>query len=315
MATISELEEAIKQLRIQISVYLPVSRIVSQEIEQWFKVESIYHAVTIVGGEFERQDIRQILETESAVANKPIKDHLFVLNYAKALDWVRRSSQLRRSDINEQIVFSLHQLAAFSGDEHSQQSVNRQSYQVPYVLSEFSDWLQQTETKDLSVIAEAHYRLVSSQAFPDNANQTSWLLAQLLLMQAGLPVVYLKPEENTLYLEAISSHSSDALEHLFFGLIVRSMQNYLEKLRPEQKPVHFSGELLRIGQLADLTAESVPTIRYWTQLDLLSVADETEAGYQLYSQEMVGRVHEVRRLQKEERLKLKEIRQKLHANK
>ena len=70
-------------------------------------------------------------------------------------------------------------------------------------------------------------------------------------------------------------------------------------------------ELLTIGKLAKETGELVTTIRFWTKEGLLTVKDFTKGGYQLYEPSMIERAKEIRRLQKEERLTIAEIKKGL----
>jgi DNA-binding transcriptional MerR regulator len=63
---------------------------------------------------------------------------------------------------------------------------------------------------------------------------------------------------------------------------------------------------MKIGELAVAAGESVATIRHWTKVGLLEVAEVTAAGYQLFAADMVELCGEVKRL-KGERLTLAEI--------
>ena len=65
--------------------------------------------------------------------------------------------------------------------------------------------------------------------------------------------------------------------------------------------------------MAKETGETLHTIRHWTEKGLLEVAEHTSAGYQLFDRSMIERVGEIRRLQKEERLSIDEIRNKLES--
>jgi DNA-binding transcriptional MerR regulator len=69
--------------------------------------------------------------------------------------------------------------------------------------------------------------------------------------------------------------------------------------------------LLKIGELARKTGETIHTLRYWTKEGLLPVQGHTPGGYQLYHPSMVERVREIRRLQMEKRLTITEIRDAL----
>lgn len=63
---------------------------------------------------------------------------------------------------------------------------------------------------------------------------------------------------------------------------------------------------LKIGELAKLTSQSVPTIRYWTQRGLLKIASKTEKGYSLYDRNQVEQVEKLLAL-KSQRYSLDEI--------
>ena len=64
---------------------------------------------------------------------------------------------------------------------------------------------------------------------------------------------------------------------------------------------------LKIGELAKVSDESLPTIRYWTKEGLLKVASFSKGGYQLYSPEMIQRVKKIRAIQRNKRLTIGEI--------
>lgn len=68
-------------------------------------------------------------------------------------------------------------------------------------------------------------------------------------------------------------------------------------------------ELLKIGELAKASGETVPTIRYWTKKGLLSVIKYTAVGYQLYSPQAINIIKKIRKLQKEKRLTIEEIKE------
>lgn len=89
----------------------------------------------------------------------------------------------------------------------------------------------------------------------------------------------------------------------------------LDKLRPLPKDVKDdekkAKKLLKIGELAKLADETVPTIRFWTKQGLLEVADFTKGGYQLYDQSMIKRAKKIRMLQKQKRLLISEIKKEL----
>lgn len=53
----------------------------------------------------------------------------------------------------------------------------------------------------------------------------------------------------------------------------------------------------RIGELADKCGVNKETIRYYERLGLIPEPERTEKGYRMYSQQMVDRLHFIKRMQ------------------
>jgi Fic family protein len=201
---------------------------------------------------------------------------------------------------------------------------------VPGLMKQFISWLNQAEGHPVKVSAEAHYRLVSIHPFVDGNGRTARLLMNLILMQAGYPPAIIRPEERRQYINSLEQAqlggSTEDYYQLVYLAVERSLDIYLESLAKTADEVGSSSisladsqadsksspeKLLKIGQLAELCNETVPTIRYWTKLGLLDVADFTQGGYQLFHPDQVLRVKKIRQLQKEKRLTLEEIKQEI----
>jgi len=67
-------------------------------------------------------------------------------------------------------------------------------------------------------------------------------------------------------------------------------------------------KLIRIGELAKLAGVLSSTVNYYTREGLLEFADETRGGYRLYdSDKALKTIKKIQELQKEQRLRLDEI--------
>ncbi|MBM3252492.1 MAG: MerR family transcriptional regulator, partial [Candidatus Omnitrophica bacterium] len=171
----------------------------------------------------------------------------------------------------------------------------------------------------VKIAADAHLRLVTIHPFTDGNGRTARLLLNLLLLQQGYPPALIRKEERKIYLDSIGRAQLEGKTNDYYNIIYRavdrSLNIYLEALNPQSdKAKQFvigQKQLYRIGELAQETRETVPTIRHWTEVGVLEVAEYTEKGYQLYSRFMIERIKEIRRLQKEEYLPLTEIKKRL----
>jgi DNA-binding transcriptional MerR regulator len=80
--------------------------------------------------------------------------------------------------------------------------------------------------------------------------------------------------------------------------------NNKEKLQPEK-------EFLKIGTVASRSNVLIPTVRYYIGQGLLKPKKRSIGGFMLFNGESVERIKEIKRLQKEERLSIIEIKRKL----
>jgi hypothetical protein len=129
----------------------------------------------------------------------------------------------------------------------------------------------------------------------------------------------IRNEDRTAYLttfdEARDKNNMKPFYELVEDAVERSLTAYInagqgKSVMNDLSPTPSGGELLKIGELAKATNQTVPTLRFWTREGLLQVKSFTEGGYQLYEPIMIDRVQEIRRLQSEARLTLQEIKQK-----
>lgn len=82
-------------------------------------------------------------------------------------------------------------------------------------------------------------------------------------------------------LESMKSLRSNLISNLF--------------LESKEKKVQFSGKLVKIGEIARLAGVSPSTIRYYTEMGLLKVAEFSPGGYRLYeTNETLQRIAKIR---------------------
>ena len=73
-------------------------------------------------------------------------------------------------------------------------------------------------------------------------------------------------------------------------------------------------KLLKIGELAKETGETVATIRFWTTEGILHFSARTPGRYRLYDRSSIDRVKLIQKFKKEQRLTIPEIRERLANN-
>jgi Fic family protein len=298
-------------------------------LHEWFKIELTYTSNAIEGNTLSRSETALVVEKGIAVEGKTLQEHLEAVNHARAFEWITQRINSPKQDISERTIRDLHQLIlqGIIDDQAGRYRsvpvriagstvVMPNAVKVPDLMNEFVSWLKDNPDNSVVIAVDAHYKLVSIHPFVDGNGRTARLLMNLILMQAGYPPAIVRKEDRRQYIESIEKAqlggSMSDYYSLMYEAIDRSLDGYIRALQgKEQEETPISKQVLKIGELAKIVGETVPTIRHWTKQGLLRVKEYTQGGYQLYDPEQVETIRTIRKLQDKERLTLDEIKKKL----
>ena len=311
--------------------YRPLPPELVKNLEDWFRVELTYTSNAIEGNTLTRNETALVVEKGITVEGKSLVEHFEAINHAQALGFIKTLVKKKRKELTEADILDIHKAILAKIDDTNagryrtvsvriagSTVVMPNAVKVPDLMSKYVKWVNSPNTDHpIKISANAHYKLVSIHPFVDGNGRTARLLMNLLLMQEGYPPALIRKEDRRRYINSIErgqlGGSLKDYHELILEAVERSLDIYLEALEPkETKEGVKMNELLKIGELAKETGETVFTIRFWTKEGLLIVKDFTKSGYQLYKPSMIERVKEIRRLQKEERLIIAEILEKSH---
>ncbi|MBI1871597.1 MAG: Fic family protein [Chlamydiae bacterium] len=298
-----------------------------KNLDEWFKIELTYTSNAIEGNTLTRQETALIVEKGITVEGKSIREHLEAVNHAQAYEWIQKLVKKKVKDITEETILDIHSMILQNIDSShagryrtvpvriaGSTVIMPNARKVPGLMEAFISELKIRENS-IEVAADAHFRLVSIHPFIDGNGRTARLLMNLILMQGGYPPAIIRKEDRRAYINSIEKGQlyGDLSDYypLIFTAVERSLDIYLETLEPPESPLGIPPKLLKMGQLAKVTHETVPTIRYWTKEGLLKAAQHSKGGYQLYSEEMIPKIHKIRQLQKEKRLTIAELKRVL----
>lgn len=318
----------------------PLSPELLTNLEEWFKVELTYSSNAIEGNTLSRIETAEVIErgTAAVISGKPLKDQLEAINHAKALDFIKELSTKIKGHqfITEEHIKTIHKIILTGIDDNWAGKYRRSEVfirgsnaefprpnAIPFAMQEFISWLQDIQDKHpVRIASDAHFKLVSIHPFNDGNGRTSRLLMNLILIMHGYPMAIIRNEDRTAYLATFDKAQKQNNLKPFYNLIEeavgRSLDAYINA--GKGKPIMGSlsptktNKLLKIGELAKITNETIHTLRFWTGEGLLQVKSYTKSGYQLYEPSMVKRIKKIRQLQKEERLTIAEIKKKLEMS-
>ena len=308
--------------------FRPLPHALIQNLDDWFRVELTYTSNAIEGNTLSRRETALVVEKGLTVGGKSLIEHLEATNHAHALDWVREQVKRQPDSLKERDILHIHNVILKGIDDgnagHYRSVPVRISgsavvlpnpLKVPDLMQAFAKWLaSEHELHPVKLAAEAHYRLVTIHPFVDGNGRCARLLMNMLLLMSGYPAAIIRKRDRLAYIESLEKAQLGGSKEDYFNIIAkavdRSLDIYLKAATGEEAKPADSDQLLKIGELAKRTGESNSTIRHWTKAGLLSVAEITATGYQLYGPEMVDRIQQIHAL-KAQRLTLQEIREKL----
>ena len=103
-------------------------------------------------------------------------------------------------------------------------------YLLPELMAEFVEWLNSESAQQLHPIkyaAEVHCRFVGIHPFRDGNGRTGRLLMNLLLLRLGYPVVVIRNDQRSTYIEALVQAQQQDNLGAFQGLMLKSAQESL----------------------------------------------------------------------------------------
>lgn len=325
------MDDLIKKLaekKQKLDGYRPLSSALVNNLEEWFRVELTYTSNAIEGNTLTRKETALVVEDGITVRGKTLKEHLEAINHAEALDFIKELVKKKRQEITGRDVLDIHALILKKIDDDNAgryrsvavrirgtDIILPNPLKVPELMEDFFAWLQGKNNEPaVKIAADAHIKLVSIHPFSDGNGRTARLLMNLLLIQKGYPSALVRKEDRDVYLNSIGKAqlSEDFSDYykVIYRAIDRSLDLYLDAVEGKIHNAVVQKRLLRIGELSKETGETLNAIRHWIEKGLLEVAEHTEAGYQLFDRLMIERIKEIRRLQKEERFSIDEIRKK-----
>ncbi len=319
----------ISNLKQQLDLCRPFQADILMNLEKWFEIELTYTSNALEGNTLTRSETALVLEKGITVGGKPLKDHLEATNHREALSYMKKLVSLPLLSLED--ILKLNKLI-LKGIEDAHAGIIRtipvrisgsnvilpNPLKVPDLLDEFIDWLWSSEDHPVQKAALAHFKLVSIHPFCDGNGRVARLLMNLILIQNGYPPIIIAPKNRLKYIKSIeSAQLGGSLEEylkLMSQLAINSLKMYLKALNNEPTEEKPNKKLIRIGELATRSNESVSTLRYWTKIGLIDVVDTTPSGYQLYEEEpTLERCKLIRQYQKQ-RFTLEEILEQLASS-
>ncbi|HUD45151.1 MAG TPA: Fic family protein [Patescibacteria group bacterium] len=159
--------------------------------------ETVHASTAIEGNTLTEGQVKEVLEGKKIHAQE--QDIKEIINYNKALDYIEKYPHEDKESISEDLIKKLNAIILqdikdqAAGHYRTGQVIvgdylPPKHTQVPALMEEFVNWIQNPEPQNLSPILYtgiAHYQLVAIHPFVDGNGRTTRVLTTLMLKQNG----------------------------------------------------------------------------------------------------------------------------------
>ena len=243
----NRLEDKLKKL----NKLRPLPKSAVQKIREKFQIEMTYNSNAIEGNSLTLKETFLVINEGVTVRGKPLKDHLEAKDHHAALEYLYDLiDKNKKHTISEILIQNLHQIIIQETDKEwagkyrnanviigGAKHTPPDALQVPQKMHNLISWLnsQKSKMNIVELSALLHHKLVYIHPFFDGNGRTARLVVNLLLLQAGYPlVIFLKNDRKKYYnvLEMADDGKYEPLVKFISQSIERSLDIYLKTLTP-----------------------------------------------------------------------------------
>lgn len=229
----------------------PLPKSAVQKLREKFQIEMTYNSNAIEGNSLTLKETFLVINEGVTVKGKPLKDHLEAKDHHAALEYLYDLiDKGKKHTMSEMLIRNLHQIIIQETDKEwagryrnanviigGSSHTPPDALQVPQKMRDLIRWLnsQQGKTNSIELTALLHHKLVHIHPFFDGNGRTARLTMNLLLMQAGYPLVIILKNDRKKYYDVLDKADRGKYEPLVKFIaqaIERSLDMYLKTLTP-----------------------------------------------------------------------------------
>jgi len=264
---------------------LPVSAV--KKLKEQFEIEMTYNSNAIEGNSLTLKETYLVINEGITIKGKPLKDHLEAKSHKEALDYLYSLVESGKNNtVFERFIRSLNQIVMrdidrdWAGKYRSSAVIiggadhkPPEALEIPRLMENLINWVGDNKKKMHSVELASilHHKLVFIHPFFDGNGRTSRLTMNIVLMQAGFPLVIVLKNDCKRYYRSLSlADKGDFVPFVNFiaRAVERTLDIYLKILRPSKKGNE------KFISLAELAKDTKFTEKY---LNLLARSGKLEA--------------------------------------
>jgi len=248
MNNLEEKLNTIDNLKRKLDELRPLSADTTKNLKIHFDTKIINNSIRGKGNTFTYQEIKDLLEG-SIICEKKDCEHLEIVDYKNALDYIVELSEKKITKLNATNILNIHTILFRNIDpENGGKYRNGQAWVssgnedkdmvcdpllIPNEMNNFFNWLfSEKKEHSLIIASDAHNKFVSIHPFVDGNGRTGRLIMNLILQKDGyVPVIIKSYKRKEKYDDAIKSWKNGEKENFYIYIAdceIESLEECLE---------------------------------------------------------------------------------------
>lgn len=239
MNNFDRLLDKVQNRKEELSKLRPLNASEIKRLQEDFIIESTYHSNAIEGSTITLDETHMIIKEGITVGGKSIKEHLEIIGYKEAFDYIIQLAN-NKTDLTERTIQEIHYLVLQDNKEarglyrnvpvRVGSHIAPQPYlvkpQMERLLEDNKKWL---EGNVLIAVSKFHLEFETIHPFIDGNGRTGRLILNLELIKNGYLPINIKYNDMEKYFKSFNHYRKD--ESKDFSKMVELVANYqLEEL-------------------------------------------------------------------------------------
>jgi Fic family protein len=224
------------------------------KLRDQFAIEMTYNSNGIEGNRLTLRETFLVINEGLTIKGKSLKDHLEAKDHYEALNYLYESIEKDKKHTFSEVFIRNLQKLIVSGTDSEYAGAYRTSNviitgadhtppdasEVPALMRELLSWVKENKKKlhPIELSALLHHRLVKIHPFFDGNGRTARLVMNIILLQAGYPLVFVLKNDRRKYYDTLSKADKNNFEpfvRFVAQAVERSMNMYLKALVPKKE--------------------------------------------------------------------------------
>lgn len=250
----------------------PLSPTIVAKLRERFMLEMTYNSNAIEGNTLTLKETYLILSEGITIKGKSLKEHLEAKNHHEALEFIfEQVEHDSQHTISEHLIRELQSLVIGSIDRSIagtyrdvEVAITASSHQPPLAtevsgkMADLIKWfrIEQLKLNPIELAAILHHKLVNIHPFADGNGRTARLLMNIILLQAGYPLVIILKNDRRKYYDTLALADAGNINPFIIFIaraVERSLDLYLETITKNRSSATQFLTLSELGKKYDLT--------------------------------------------------------------